>query len=253
MSVRYPSPSASRGAKVGQPGLWNTPPDTLSGVSGTLAYTNADDASSASGTTTILGALARTNADDTSAASGSTTVLGSLATTNAGDTSAASGTVGSGVVGTSATTNANDTAAGAGTTTVVGASATTNADDAMAGSGWAGIVSGSLATTNADDISSAFGSGGPIASVVTGGGRASRNYIIRGKKHFNLTNEQLCYLLAREAIEERAEVQVSYKNTKPHIVGKNAWQVLQDTIKSLEINATPFDENDDEAAAMLLL
>jgi len=132
-----------------------------SGVSGTLATTNANDISAASGTTTVTGTLARTNANDTSAASGTTTVLGALARTNANDTLAASGSAGSsGSTGTLARTNANDTSAAAGTTTVTGTLAKTNANDSIAASGAVGTVTGTLARTNADDILSASGTAG---------------------------------------------------------------------------------------------
>ena len=90
-----------------------------SGVSGTVAYTNNNDTSAASGTTTVTGTVARTNANDTSAAAGSTTIVGTSATTNANDTSNASGSVGGAVSGTVAYTNNNDTSNAAGNTPVV--------------------------------------------------------------------------------------------------------------------------------------
>jgi hypothetical protein len=162
------------------------PVTTTSGVTGTLARTNANDTSAASGATTIVGTLARTNANDTSAATGTTTILGALAKTNANDTSAASGTttvtgtvsktnnndsvaasgsVGASVTGTLATTNANDTLAGTGTTTVTGTFAKTNANDASAASGTT-TVTGTVARTNANDSVSASGIvGAPTGTV----------------------------------------------------------------------------------------
>jgi hypothetical protein len=83
------------------------------GVTGTVAYTNANDTSAATGTTTIVGTLARTNANDTSAASGTTTITGTLATTNANDSVVASGSAGA-ITGTVAYTNNDDTAAAVG-------------------------------------------------------------------------------------------------------------------------------------------
>lgn len=81
------------------------------GVSGSSATTNANDTSSASGTTTVVGTLARTNANDTANASGSAgSVSGTVAVTNANDTSSASGWEGT-ITGTVAVTNANDTSA----------------------------------------------------------------------------------------------------------------------------------------------
>ena len=57
-------------------------------VFGTLARTNTDDTTAATGTTTILGSLARTNANDVMVVAGTTTLLGILARTNRNDTSA---------------------------------------------------------------------------------------------------------------------------------------------------------------------
>jgi hypothetical protein len=173
--------------------------DIASGTpNGTSSTTNANDTSSASGTTTIVGTLARTNANDTSTASGTTTVVGTSATINADDTSSASGTVGGGagvsgsvattnaddtpsasgtttVVGTSATTNAADTSSASGTTTITGLLATTNANDAATASGVAGAVTGTVAYTNANDTASASGSGGPVVATAQGGaGRSKR-------------------------------------------------------------------------------
>lgn len=132
-------------------------PASAGGVSGTLAKTNANDTSAATGTTTVTGTLAKTNGSDTSAASGTTTIVGTLSKSNANDTSAASGTVGSGVSGTVAYSNVNDTSAATGTTTVTGTSAATNANDSAAASGWAGTVSGTVAVTNENDTATASG------------------------------------------------------------------------------------------------
>lgn len=156
------------------------------GSTGTVAYTNANDTSSASGTTTVTGSVAYTNTNDTSAASGTTTVTGSSATTNANDTSsatgspivdgvsattnaddtsAASGSVGSAIVGTVAYTNIDDTAAASGTTTVTGSAAASNENDTSSAVGTTTIV-GYSATTNADDVCAASGTAG--GAEVTG-------------------------------------------------------------------------------------
>ena len=135
-----------------------------SGSTGTSATTNADDTSSASGTTTVTGASATTNAGDTSSAAGATTVPGVSATTNAGDTSSASGEAGaSGPSGSSATTNGNDAGAAAGTTTVTGTSAAANANDAPSASGTTTVV-GTGAAASGNDIAAASG----VAGAITG-------------------------------------------------------------------------------------
>ena len=105
----------------------------------------------------VTGTSATTNANDTSSASGTTTVVGTSATTNANDTATASGVVGSAVTGTSATTNANDTSSASGTTTVTGTVAYSNANDSAAATGWAGAVSGTATVTNANDTAQASG------------------------------------------------------------------------------------------------
>lgn len=134
-------------------------------VVGTVARTNANDTSSASGTTTILGTVSVTNAADTSSASGTTTITGTSATTNANDTSSASGSVGDNVTGTVATTNANDTSAASGTTTVTGTLARTNANDTSSASGTT-TVTGTVASTNANDTAAASGIAGSITGTV---------------------------------------------------------------------------------------
>ena len=108
-------------------------------------------ADQALGLETMLGTVARTNANDTSAASGSSgddSVTGTSATTNANDTSVGAALETS--TGTSATTNANDTSVGAALERFVGTLATTNANDALAATGLE-TASGTLATTNAND------------------------------------------------------------------------------------------------------
>lgn len=136
-----------------------------SGATGTVAYTNANDTSSASGTTTVTGTVSRTNAADTSAASGTTTVTGTLARTNANDTCAASGSIGTAITGTLARTNANDTSAASGTTTVTGTLARTNANDSSSASGTT-TVTGTVARTNANDTATASGTAGTPTGTV---------------------------------------------------------------------------------------
>lgn len=137
-----------------------------SGVSGTLSYTNANDTSSAAGTTTVIGTLARTNANDTSAASGTTVVVGTLARTNANDTLSASGSVGSPVSGTLAYTNNNDTLAASGNTTVLATSSTTNANDTSNGAG-SPVINGTVARTNNNDTLTANGTPAVVGSSST--------------------------------------------------------------------------------------
>jgi hypothetical protein len=81
-------------------------------VTGTVAETQADQTSAASGQIGVQGTVAATQADQTSAASGIVWVIGTVAETQADDTSAASGAEGK--QGTVAETQADDTSAAAG-------------------------------------------------------------------------------------------------------------------------------------------
>lgn len=82
----------------------------------------------------------------------------------------------------------------------------------------------------------------------------ARSYIIRGKRYL-LTNEQLVYMLAHELIDAtREDIRVKYKAKKPHVISKNHWAELLETMKSLE-KAIPeeYDESDDEEAFVALM
>lgn len=208
---------------------------SASGSTGTVAYTNANDTSAASGTTTVLGTLARTNGNDTSAAAGTTTVLGTLATTNADDTSVASGTVGAGgSTGTVAVTNANDTAAAAGTTTVTGASATTNANDSVSAAGWVGSITGTLARANSNDTAAAYG-------VATGSLQATSELLVRRPKkvYIRRRGNILLFDTAEQAdayIEAEEQAQAAIDEAKSRGAKKRlAARVLKDVDKPEEV------------------
>lgn len=226
------------------------------GASGTSATTNANDTSSASGTTTVVGTLARTNAADTSSASGTTTLLGTSATTNAADTSSASGTVGGGVSGTSATTNANDTSSASGTTTVVGTSATTNAADTASASGTttvtgtsattnaadtatasgaAGTVTGTAAVTNADDTASASGvSGTPRTATGAGRSRRRRPHVVEIDGHdFVVGSAEEAEALLESARQEAEEVARKAVERASKVKNRPVRKVIADARKAL--------------------
>lgn len=93
---------------------------------------------------------------------------------------------------------------------------------------------------------------GAVRTATTKPGRSTRNYIIKGKRYFNLTNEELAYLLARDMIDaQRTDVKVTFKNKKPHAVSKASWESLKTYADQLNAPLEVF--NDDEEAAMLLL
>lgn len=207
-------------------------------VVGTSAKTNANDTSSASGTTTVLGTSATTNAADTSSASGTTTIVGTSATANAADTSSASGTVGSsGSTGTVSVTNANDTASASGTTTVVGNAAVTNAADTASASGWAGVVSGTSDTTNANDTASASGSAGEARSA-TGAGRSRRRrpYVVEIDGHdFVVNSEEEAAALLENAKEEAEQVARQAIERAAKVKVRPVRKVIADARKSLAL------------------
>jgi len=85
------------------------------------------------------------------------------------------------------------------------------------------------------------------------GGPVRRNYIIKGKRYLQVTNEELAYLLARDMVDvARDDIKVVYKKSKPHKVSVNAWKELQDAFKLFDKPATDIFDDDEEAAMLLL-
>lgn len=83
-----------------------------------------------------------------------------------------------------------------------------------------------------------------------------RNYIYKGKKYHNLTNEQLVRLIREDKIDiTREDIRVTYKGKKPHPVSRNAWAELQETMKRLSeaIPETADDTDDEDIEAILSL
>lgn len=133
------------------------------------------------------------------------------------------------------------------------------------------VVTAASSSAPAGTIISQDPAGGSLAlsgatvtiTVSTGEGRRAtgwdrkrrRNYIYQGKRYFNLSNEDLVRLIARDAIDiTREDIKVSYQNKKPHVIAKDAWAELQTALKSLEKFSTPeFDDDDDIEAIISLL
>lgn len=232
--------------------IW-VPVSAGGGVTGTLATTNADDTSAASGTTTVIGTSAPTNANDTSAASGTTTIVGTLAATNADDTAAASGSVGGDVTGTVAYTNADDTSAATGTTTVTGTVAYTNADDGVAASGWAGIVSGTVNVTNSDDTASASGtvSGGARRHAGFRREQVRKGYIIKDKRYW-LTEDELMALVAQQLTDiSRKEVK-QITQGKPKPISKKVWDLIAPMERLQALEPIEIVQDDDEEDVLMM-
>lgn len=230
-------------------------------VTGSLARTNANDSSAASGTTTVTGTLARTNANDTSSASGTTTVTGTLARTNANDTSSASGSVGGGSSGTLAYTNANDTPSASGTTTVIGTLARTNANDSVSASGAAGVVSGTVAVTNRDDTATAEGRGAPATGGGGGGKKRKRIFTISGIR-FVGTQEEFDRLTKKTFEDARVEEEIETPAIPMPVVAVDDGQAFERAAAKLDealagsmkkIEAAQKQRQDDEDLELLLL
>lgn len=148
------------------------------GSAGSLAWTEADDVMAATGTIRTAGAIVYTEANDTMAAAGGVANTGTTAWTEANDINAASGTADGSATsntGTIAWTEEDDVTAATGGVSSSGAAAWTEANDTMAATG--GGAGGSLAWAEADDTMSASGTAGtitpPSGSVgfEVGGGR----------------------------------------------------------------------------------
>lgn len=126
------------------------------GVTGTVAWTEANDTAAITGALEVSGAPSWTEANDTATVAGSVGVSGAASWTEANDTAALAGAVG--VSGSVAWTEANDSASIAGALAVSGSASWTEADDAAAITGTVGSgVSGSLSWTESDDTASLTG------------------------------------------------------------------------------------------------
>jgi hypothetical protein len=231
-----------------------------SGSTGIVAYTNANDTSAASGTTTVTGTLAKTNNNDTSAASGTTTVIGTSNTTNANDTSVASGTVGSsGSTGTVAYTNANDTSAASGTTTVTGTVARTNANDSVVAAGWAGTITGTIAYTNANDTVSASGTAvtGVVVQSASGGWIPSPRRRTRKELHAERVKlgilpadvVEAAQVVAKQVIDEPNPIEAYKKRkatlNKVFLDELGASKMLPDYSKAIQVQIQIMQEEED--------
>lgn len=132
---------------------------TATGVTGTVAVTQAANTSSASGILGYSGTLARTQAANTSTASGTVTgpVSGTAAPTQANQTATASGVLR--YSGTAAVTQAANTATAAGVLRYSGTTAVTQAANTAAASGSVvgNDVAGSAAIVQANQTATAAG------------------------------------------------------------------------------------------------
>ncbi|MEO9231638.1 MAG: hypothetical protein ABI216_22170 [Devosia sp.] len=152
--------------KISPRKLWVVSAPT--GVTGTVASTNANDIAAAVALINLTAASATTNANDTAAANGAATATATSATTNSNDTSAAIATPG--FTATSNTANADDIAAATATAdAATGATGTvdyTNVNDTVDASA-APHLSGTVAASNIDDVAAASALvGGDVTGAV---------------------------------------------------------------------------------------
>jgi len=127
-----------------------------SAVTGTAAWTEANDTASVAGAVRVAGTSSWTEANDTATIAGSLRVPGTSSWTEANDTAALVGAAS--VVGSVGWTEANDSAAIAGALTVSGSASWTESSDTAALSGTVGnVVAGSVSWTEANDTGSLAG------------------------------------------------------------------------------------------------
>jgi hypothetical protein len=97
--------------------------------------------------------------------------------------------------------------------------------------------------------------GATVTITVSLGARriGGRNYIYKGKRYYNITNEQLVRLIRDDLIDlTREDIKVSYKNKKPHKLSTDHWAELQDTMKRLN-DLIPESDDDDDIEDILAL
>lgn len=127
-----------------------------SGVTGTVAWSEANDTAALTGTATASGAPSWTEANDSASVTGSVQVAGTASWTEASDTATLSGSAS--VSGAPSWTEANDSAALTGAVSFGGSVAWTEANDTATLSGTVGTVTtGTVSWTEADDTASLTG------------------------------------------------------------------------------------------------
>ena len=150
-AVIYDGSSAAGLSSPSQP--W----DGATGITGSLAKTEANDTTSATGSLRLDAAAAITEANDTTSATGSLLLTGALAKTEANDTLSATGTITGGITADAAITEANDTLSSSGALPLVGTLTKTEANDTLSSTGSLRLDA-AAAITEANDTLSSTGS-----------------------------------------------------------------------------------------------
>lgn len=143
--------------------LWLVP--ASSGITGTLATTDATDVLSAAGTLAVTSTLAKTDATDVTALAGIVATGGSLAVTDATDTTSLAGSVVAGIAGSLGVTDGTDTLAASGALEVTSTLGYTDATDTFTAAG-AVALAGTLGVTDATDTTALAGT--VASSSITG-------------------------------------------------------------------------------------
>lgn len=165
LAVQYKSDSSSsKNPQIDHVTLEVFYTESSGGVTGTVAVTEANDTSSASGAVTATGSISVTESNDTCAASGTVLVTGSLSTTEADDTCSAAGIVSSGIDGNVTATEANDTCSASGTVTVTGSIDVMEASDTCSATGVVQVAG----TFNVTEESDSCVASGTVASIISG-------------------------------------------------------------------------------------
>lgn len=91
-----------------------------------------------------------------------------------------------------------------------------------------------------------------VKHTTPGTHKRGKNYTIRGKRYFGITNEELAKLLAQELVDiSREDIQVTYKNKKPHKVSKAVFEEAVDTASKLPKPESTDDQDIEDILALL--
>lgn len=219
-------PDAGGGGGVSGTIAWTEADDTASiagslAVSGGSSWTEANDTASLAGNVKVSGTASWTEANDTASIAGALTVSGSASWTEASDTASLTGTVGNVVSGSLAWTEADDTAALAGSLLVSGLVAWTEANDSWALAGQVTQpATGAISWTEDNDLWNVTGTSG-AGGIDTWGSV----YVRKKKKKPDITVAGSVPATVRETLEK------AFAPEEPTI---------------------DFDEDEDEALMLLL-
>lgn len=135
-------------------------------VTATLATTDATDTLSATTTEPVTATLSVTDANDTLSSAAAVAIVATLGVTDATDTLSSAAVVGSVVTVDLAVTDAEDTLAATTTSTVVATFAQTDAQDTLSSAAAVAVVASLAATDQADTLDSAVTTAGPVTCTL---------------------------------------------------------------------------------------